>query len=43
MSTAAISVDQDLLGTHIEEFGAIGETPGGHVPVPLRRRLATGP
>ncbi len=29
MSTDAITVDQDLLGTYITELGAIGETPEG--------------
>jgi allantoate deiminase len=29
VSTDAITVDQDLLGTYIEELGAIGETPEG--------------
>jgi allantoate deiminase len=29
MDTDAVTVDQDLLGTYIEELGAIGETPDG--------------
>ncbi len=29
MSSDAVPVDEDLLGTYIQELGAIGETPEG--------------